>query len=121
MGDGAVLNRVLIKYREALKSIVNDEKLKVLDSNAYGISAESKISDYVTYAKVMIEALTTYGRLYEENAENVPVVDGYKVTRYAYGENQVVNGSDIVKAFKDITTFSFHIQTRRQFHNITYS
>lgn len=104
MGDGAVLNRVLIKYREALKSIVNDEKLKVLDSNAYGISAESKISDYVTYAKVMIEALTTYGRLYEENAENVPVVDGYKVTRYAYGENQVVNGSDIVKAFKDSFT-----------------
>ncbi|MBQ7373792.1 MAG: InlB B-repeat-containing protein [Clostridia bacterium] len=108
MGDGAVLNRVLIKYKEALKSVINDEKQKVLDSNAYGISAGSKISDYVTYAKVLIESLGTYGVLPEiANADAVADVgvQGYSVaTRYSYGEKEVINGSDIVNAFKDSFT-----------------
>ena len=104
MGDTAVLSRVLVKYKEALKTVINDEKQKILDANDYGVSASSKISDYVKYAKVMVDALGKYGRLPEQNAENVPEIDGYKVTQYTYESVTVVDGSDIVQAFIDSFT-----------------
>jgi hypothetical protein len=104
LGDGEVLKRMSIKYQEALKALVNEEKQKVLDSNLYGLSANTKISDYVKYAKIMIESLGKYGRLSKPDAENIPEIDGYKVTQYKYGENNVIYGSDIVKAFKDSLT-----------------
>ena len=105
MGDGKVLNDVLLKYKNAIEVSINDEKQKVLSSNTYGISAESKISDYVKYAKGIVSALGKYGRL-PENADVVAGVgtDGYKATQYSYGDKQVVNGTDVLNAFKDCFT-----------------